>query len=49
MIISFQLFVNKFLRYKLLSAGLEEGTWDWSGKTYEVPGVDLDLCDGGRR
>jgi len=25
-------------------AGLEEGTWDWSGKTYKVPGVDLDFC-----
>jgi len=29
--------------------GLEEGTWDWSGKTYEVPGEDLDFCNRGSR
>jgi len=32
-----------------VAAGLEEGTWDWSGKTYEVAGVDLDFCNGGSR
>jgi len=26
--------------------GLEEGTWDWSGKTYEVAGAYLDFCNG---
>jgi len=30
-------------------AGLEEGTWDWSGKTYEVAGADFDFCNGGSR
>jgi len=28
--------------------GLEEGTWDWSGKAYEVAGTDLDFCKGGQ-
>jgi len=28
---------------------LEEGTWDWSGKTYEVAGENLDFCKGGSR
>jgi len=30
-------------------SGLEEGTWDWSGKTYEVAGADLEFSKGGSR
>jgi len=29
-------------------AGLEEGTWDWSDKTYEVAGADLDFVMEGQ-
>ena len=28
--------------------GLEEGTWDWSGKTYEVPGGILTFAMEGQ-
>jgi len=33
----------------LCVSGLEEGTWDWSDKSYEVAGADLDFCIGGSR
>jgi len=32
-----------------VESGLEEGTWDWSGKTHEVAGADLDFSNEGSR
>jgi len=33
----------------LAITGQEEGIWDWSGKSYEVAGADLDFCNRGSR